>query len=140
MSYHANSLNANERVFRGWTAIYHRQYGTNYHMLNTIAKYDDFTPAGKTGLRSYERSRWCVNNEVRGVFDDLVKEARFKYVFLSYNNEGLMSLRQVKEIISKFGHYDLIKQPYQRFKADKTENRNHKASSTTEFLHILEKH
>lgn len=117
----------------------HRQYGANYHMLNTIAKYDEFTPAGKTGLRSYERSRWCVKNEVRGVFDDLVKEARFKYIFLSYNNEGLMSLGEVKEIMSKFGHYDLIEQPYQRFKADKTENRNHKASSTTEFLHILEK-
>ncbi len=33
----------------------HRQYGANYHMLNTIAKYDSFEPAGKTGLRKYER-------------------------------------------------------------------------------------
>ncbi|NOR27463.1 MAG: DNA methyltransferase, partial [Lutibacter sp.] len=28
---------------------------------------------------------------------------------------------------------------YQRFKADKTENRNHKATETVEYLHILEK-
>lgn len=28
-----------------------RQYGANYHLLNTIAKYDKFAPKGKTGLR-----------------------------------------------------------------------------------------
>ncbi|GAA0714403.1 hypothetical protein GCM10009430_07560 [Aquimarina litoralis] len=25
-----------------------RQYGSNYHILNTIAKYDTFVPVGKT--------------------------------------------------------------------------------------------
>ena len=30
-----------------------RQYGANYHLLNTIAKYDTFVPNGKTGLRDY---------------------------------------------------------------------------------------
>ena len=31
------------------------------------------------------------------------------------------------------------KKEYSRFKADKTENRNHKANSTFEYLYILEK-
>ena len=35
--------------------------------------------------------------------------------------------------------YSLVTKEYQRFKADKTENRNHKASKTYEYLHILEK-
>jgi adenine-specific DNA-methyltransferase len=117
----------------------HRQYGANYHMLNTIALYDDFKPSGKTGLRSYERSRWCVKNEVSEVFDDLIGKAKFKYIFLSYNNEGLMSLEEVRKIMQKYGRYGLIEQPYQRFKADKTENRKHKATSTMEYLHVLEK-
>jgi adenine-specific DNA-methyltransferase len=117
----------------------HRQYGANYHMLNTIAKYDDFTPAGKTGLRTYERSQWCVKDKVSLVFDDLVKEAKFKYIFLSYNNEGLMSIEQVKKIMSNYGRYELIETGYQRFKADKTESRNHKATETVEYLHVLEK-
>lgn len=30
-----------------------RQYGANYHLLNTIALYDDFIPRGKTGLKEY---------------------------------------------------------------------------------------
>ncbi len=117
----------------------HRQYGANYHMLNTIARYDDFKPAGKTGLRSYERSKWCVKGQVSVVFDDLIKKAKFKHIFLSYNNEGLMSIQEVENIMSKYGRYELIETDYQRFKADKTESRNHKAVGTTEYLHILEK-
>lgn len=116
-----------------------RQYGSNYHLLNTIAKYDEFIPNGKTGLREYERSRYCQKNEVAKVFEDLIKNAKFKYIFLSYNNEGLMSEEEVRKIMEKYGRYDLTTTDYQRFKADKTENRNHKASQTIEYLHILEK-
>ncbi len=117
-----------------------RQYGSNYHLLNTIARYDSFVPNGKTGLRNYERSKYCQKNEVTNVFDNLIKNAEFRYIFLSYNNEGLMSKTKVRNILEKYGKYDLVTTEYQRFKADKTENRNHKASETTEYLHILEKH
>lgn len=116
-----------------------RQYGANYHLLNTIAKYDNFTPNGKTGLRNYERSLYCQSREVANVFENLIKKADFKYIFLSYNNEGLMGKSEVEKIMKKYGGYDLATTEYQRFKADKTENRNHKATETFEYLHILEK-
>ena len=116
-----------------------RQYGANYHLLNTIARYDDFIPNGKTGLRNYERSRYCQKNEVANVFENLIKNAKFKYIFLSYNNEGLMSKTEVEKIMKKYGKYDLATTEYQRFKADKTENRNHRAVGTLEYLHVLEK-
>ena len=41
-----------------------RQYGANYHLLNTIAKYDHFSPKGKTGLRNYQKSKYCSKPEV----------------------------------------------------------------------------
>lgn len=116
-----------------------RQYGANYHLLNTIAKYDNFTPKGKTGLRTYEKSKFCSKNLINNSFDELIKNAQFKYIFLSYNNEGLMDENEIRSIMSRYGKYDLVTTSYQRFKADKTENRNHKANATTEFLHILEK-
>lgn len=116
-----------------------RQYGANYHLLNTMAKYDTFVPKGKTGLRDYYRSDWCRTGEVLQSFEELIENADFSYVFLSYNNEGLMSKHQVREVMERFGTYDLKKKRYQRFKADKTENRNHKAAETYEYLHILEK-
>ena len=116
-----------------------RQYGSNYHLLTTIAKYDNFVPKGKTGLREYYRSSYCKKNEVKKSFEDLMKNARFDFVFLSYNNEGLMTKNEVESIMSKYGKYSLKTTNYQRFKADKTESRNHKATSTIEYLHILEK-
>ncbi len=50
-----------------------------------------------------------------------------------------MSENEISSIMSAFGKYSLKTTDYQRFKADKTESRNHKADSTTEYLHILKK-
>jgi adenine-specific DNA-methyltransferase len=116
-----------------------RQYGANYHLLNTIALYDNFIPKGKTGLRDYNKSQYCSKNSVETAFEELIKNANFKYIFLSYNNEGLMSVDDVKNIMSKYGQYNLETINYQRFRADKEESRNHKANKTEEYLHILEK-
>ncbi len=116
-----------------------RQYGANYHILNTIAEYKPFIPKGKTGMREYKKSNYCSKHNVQEEFENLIKNAQFQYIFLSYNNEGLMSCDEIKQIMEKYGDYSVATQKYQRFKADKTENRNHKADSTIEFLHILQK-
>ncbi|MGM9741130.1 MAG: DNA adenine methylase [Candidatus Cryptobacteroides sp.] len=116
-----------------------RQYGANYHLLNTIAEYKTFAPKGKTGLREYSRSSYCGRRTVETSFETLIKEAQFKYIFLSYNNEGLMPVGRIRSIMEKYGRYDLASRDYHRFRADKEENRNHAANSTTEYLHILEK-
>lgn len=117
----------------------HRQYAANYHLLETIAKYDAPTLKGKTGLRNYseQKSDYCLKSKVKASFEALIQAADFKYLFLSYNNEGLMSLEEVKEIMSKRGEYGLFTKEYSRFKADKTENRQHKANSTFEYLHYV---
>ena len=41
-----------------------RQYGANYHILNTIAEQKPFIPSGRTGLRSYFRSIYCSSYSV----------------------------------------------------------------------------
>lgn len=116
-----------------------RQYSANYHLLETISKYDSPIINGKTGLRDYkeQKSLFCSKKTVEKVFEELIKEAKFKYIFLSYNNEGLMSLNTIKKIMEKYGEYKLYTKDYKRFKADKEENRNHKADKTYEYLHCL---
>ena len=116
-----------------------RQYGANYHLLNTIAHYKPFTPKGKTGLPEYNKSDYSSKPKVAEAFEELIKNAGFKYIFLSYNNEGLLPPEQLREILERYGRYDLATTKYNRFKADKTENRNHKASSVVEYLHVLTK-
>ena len=91
-----------------------RQYSANYHLLNTIALYDNFIPKGKTGLRVYNRSNYCKKSVVAKELEELVKNAKFKYIFISYNNEELMSEDEVKSIIEKYGKYKLEIKEYQR--------------------------
>ncbi len=116
-----------------------RQYCSNYHVLETISKYDAPTLRGKTGLRDYndQKSMFCSKRTVEASFEDLIANSNFKYIFVSYNNEGLMSLDTIKNIMSRYGEYKIFTTEYKRFKADKEENRNHKASSTVEYLHCL---
>lgn len=117
----------------------HRQYATNYHLLETIAKYDNPKIHGKTGLRDYskQKSLYCSRTQVKKAFKDLVLKAKAKYIFLSYNNEGLMTPDDVKEIMSLRGKYGYFTKKYNRFKADKSENRKFTANETTEFLHYV---
>lgn len=118
-----------------------RQYSANYHVLETIARYDNPVLFGKSGLRDYssQKSAYCSKRTVEEVFEDLIKKAQFKYIFLSYNNEGLMNFDIIRKIMEKYGKYTCFTQEYRRFKADKDINRSILLSKTTEYLHLLEK-
>lgn len=116
-----------------------RQYSANYHLLETISRYDNPVIKGKTGLRdcNKQKSKFCLKSEVNKVFEELISNANFKYIFLSYNDEGLMKLDDIKRTLQKYGEYKYFTTNYKRFKSDKQGNRNHKKSSTIEYLHCL---
>ena len=118
-----------------------RQYSANYHILETIAKYDNPKLYGITGLRDYkdQKSRFCSRRTASETFDDLIKNADFKYIFLSYNNEGIMPVDTIGEIMSGYGKYSVFTKEYKRFKADKDENRKIARDGVTEYLHCLVK-
>lgn len=116
-----------------------RQYGANYHLLNTIAEYKPFTPKGITGLREYNKSRYCSKAQVLNTFESLIQDAKFRYIILSYNNEGLMPIEIIEQIMKKYGHYQVFSKKHQRFQADRLENRNYLTDKTTEYLHVLRK-
>jgi len=117
----------------------HRQYAPNYHLLETIAKYDNPKIKGKTGLRDYsnQKSKFSQKKEVLKSFKNLIQKAKVKYIFLSYNNEGLLSPDDIKSVMSQKGSYGVFTKEYGRFKADTDQNRNHKANSVMEYLHYV---
>jgi adenine-specific DNA-methyltransferase len=82
-----------------------RQYGANYHVLNTVAKYDNPELRGVTGMRDYTPSLWCRKRQVENVFEDLIANANFDHILFSYNSESLMSPEKIAEIMSKYGEY-----------------------------------
>ncbi|ASJ22043.1 modification methylase [Brachyspira hampsonii] len=113
-----------------------RQYSDNYHILETIAKYDNPAIKGKTGLRDDRiKSLYCSKNDVYNAFEELINKSNAKYIFLSYNNEGLLSLEDIKKIMSAKGEYGVFKKEYSRFKADN--KRYNSDSKTFEYLHYV---
>lgn len=125
-----------------------RQYSSNYHILNYISSYDfeikknankqtGEQEESKTGLsEDYNRSEYSRRGNASSVLDNLIEKSNFKYIFMSYNNEGLISQEQVKDIFSKYGEYSLKEQDHKRYKSN---TRNEQASSVKEYIHILEK-
>lgn len=113
-----------------------REYGSYYHLLNTISLYDtQFQPKGITGLRSYKTSRFCLRKEAEKALFELIKEADFKYIFLSYNNEGFIPPFRIKEMMRGLGHYQCSSIRYPKFKSLKNDFRSY----TEEYLHCLVK-
>lgn len=112
----------------------HRQYSANYHLLNTIARYDRFVPKGKTGLRAYVSSRYCKAGTAMDALEDLIANAQFKTIVLSYNNEGLLENARIASMLKLYGEYRCFTQVHERFKAHGHQGKNPK---TEEFLHVL---
>lgn len=112
-----------------------RQYGSNYHVLETIAKYDEPEIYGKTGLRDYkqQKSLYCLKNSAMKSLENLVKDANVKYIFLSYNNEGIISQEDIEKIFTSKGTYSRFEQKYSRYKSDS--KRKYKTNFTIEYLH-----
>lgn len=123
-----------------------RQYHANYHILETLAKWDleRFEPSGKTGLRPAEeqRSSFCLKREATRAFEDLLERAKFRHILVSYNNEGLIPEEELVQILKKKangGKTIFRKIPYRRFRADAdSETRNYRGNEVEEFLFYAE--
>ena len=105
-----------------------RQYLGNYHVLESIAKYDNPILKGKTGTREdlNKVSDYCKKGKVAQSFDDLLANANFDYVFISYSTEGLLSEEELVSIAEKHSDPKKIKVykfPYRRYSRIKDENK-----------------
>ncbi|MBE6452547.1 MAG: adenine methyltransferase [Alphaproteobacteria bacterium] len=105
-----------------------RQYLPNYHVLETAAKYDNPKLKGVTGQREYEnqKSDFCSSKTVIQAFENLISNAQFKHIILSYSTDGLMSLNDIENIMNKYAKPNSVciyKIPYRRYKSRKQTNK-----------------
>jgi len=113
----------------------HRQYGANYHVLETIAAYDNPSLRGLTGLRNYPKSDYCRSDAAQTAMEQLIRAARTTHILVSYNDEGVMSLTEIQKLLSLRGEPKLFQTPYNRFKADN--GRAYKRDATIEYVHYV---
>jgi len=96
-----------------------RQYSGNYSPLNYIVEYNkDIVLKGKTGLiENYNKSKFSKKTDIKNTFDSLISGLKCKYLFISYNSEGLLSMDEFKKILVKKGAVKLYIIKYAKFKA-----------------------
>lgn len=96
------------------------QYISAYHILETIAKYDNPQIKGITGKRNREgkNSLYARKNAVKEQFEDLFRQLQFKYIIVSYSNQGLLSLSELVNLAKLFAvnnEVHIEKQVYSKY-------------------------
>jgi adenine-specific DNA-methyltransferase len=114
-----------------------RQYSANYCPLNYIAYYDtNIKLNGKTGtINGYNKSKFCSKPNVKQSFKITLDNLKCDYIFISYNNEGLLSYDELANLLIGYGEVKLYKIPYKKFKAQK----NVSGDTVYEFLWVINK-
>lgn len=114
-------------------------YGSNYFMLNIInggkpVKIQD----GVSGIaEDWQRSAYNKPQPAYEAMDDLIKNTKAKYILISYNNEGIIPIYDFKQIVSKYGEYELLEQDYNTYRGSR--NLNNRAIKVKELLWLLKK-
>lgn len=116
-----------------------RQYLPNYHVLETIARYDNPQIHGVTGMRNYQhqKSDFCTVKGVEGAFRRMIENSNVRYVLISYNNEGLLSTERLSAICQEYAindSFELHEINYRRYN-----NVGTTPAGVTEQLYFFEK-
>lgn len=117
------------------------QYGTQYHLLETLILDDKPENISKvTGSRSTRemRSDWSKMYKVHILFDKILAKTSAKHIFLSYNNDGDMSKEYIESIMKRYGvedTFECIKIPYKKYENWKSKN----TKTHYEYLFYIEK-
>lgn len=117
------------------------EYSSAYHLLETIAKYDYPEIRGKTGRRvnNDKKSLYSKRKSALYAFEDLIRQARFNDIIISYSNQSLVSLDDLVNMLKKFssdGKVIVKKIPYREYK---NLNSSQKAPNLFEVLIYLKK-
>ncbi|EGQ0019060.1 DNA adenine methylase, partial [Listeria monocytogenes] len=116
------------------------QYGTQYHLLETLVLYDNPSISPVTGSRKTApmRSDWSKNFKSHILLDKILAKTKAKYVVLSYNVDGFMSKQFIETCFKRYGKietYQCEKISYKKYRNFKTKREN----EHFEYLFFIEK-
>jgi adenine-specific DNA-methyltransferase len=120
-------------------------YGSNYFMLNLILenKYPE-NISNVSGIpNNWNRSAYNKKQYAYSALSELVKNIKAKYVLISFNSEGFISLDDMKDMLKKIGKVQILETTYNTFRGCRNltnlaENGN-RDIHVTEYLYLLEK-
>ena len=116
-------LSEYEVVYMDPPYVANRSYHDNYHLLETISRYDNPKIKGKTGLREVidTKSKFCSKRDAFDEFKLVLQNIKSKYIFISYSSESIVSKDNMIDLMKNTGWSDVkcYDKIYQRFKSNK---------------------
>lgn len=111
------------------------QYGSNYHLLNTIAKWDkipeplDLNSKGvlkeKAGIRHdwiNTRSPYCYKDNAAVSFRDLIQNLKARFILISYSTDGIIPFPEMQKICMEKGKVSIVTNEYTTYRGGKQSN------------------
>lgn len=116
------------------------QYGTQYHLLETLVLDDNPSVSKITGSRpvSPMRSDWSRMYKAHILFDHVVSKTKAKFIVFSYSSDGFMSKSFIEACLKRYGKpksYKCKKLPYNKYKNFKSRGKK----DHFEYLFFIEK-
>lgn len=101
-------------------------YGSNYHVLNSIALWDKpaLSPtitggdkaAIRTDWRTERRSKYNYRKEAGAEFARLLKTIQARWILTSYSTDGLIPLEDLLGMVCERGRTDVVLKGYKRYR------------------------
>jgi len=116
-----------------------RQFAANYFFLELIADgWFEKCPEiyGRAGMRPYDKQKsdYSISRKASEVLADLISKARAKYILLSYSDEGIIPIKEIKKILSTRGKVKEYIKEHKRYRAINQDGSNVK---TNEYLFLV---
>jgi adenine-specific DNA-methyltransferase len=114
-------------------------YGSNYFMLNLILehKYPKNTSKVSGIPDNWNRSAYNKKQCAFQALTDLVENIKAKYVLISFNSEGFISLDEMKNRLKEIGKVEVLETAYHTFRGCR--NLSNRNIHVKEYLYLLEK-
>lgn len=126
------------------------QYGSNYHLLNTLVRWDripeplnlgaDGRLLRKAGIRrdwTETRSPYCSRKTAESEFAALLDNLKAPLLLLSYSTDGIIPFDSLRRICEDYGRLTLMANPYVTYRGGRQSvNRRDR---NLEFVLIVEK-
>jgi adenine-specific DNA-methyltransferase len=114
-------------------------YGSNYFMLNMILDYQAPQAISKvSGIpEDWNRSDYNRRNAALESLTEIVSNIKAKYVLISFNSEGFITIDEMKEMLRKFGKFEVLETKYNTFRGSR--NLQNREIHVKEYLYLLEK-
>ncbi|MHC6201749.1 DNA adenine methylase [Breznakiellaceae bacterium SP9] len=114
-------------------------YGSNYFMLNVIL--ENQYPGSLSRVsgipENWNRSAYNKKHYALLALTNLVTDIKAKYVLISFNSDGFISLEEMRSMLQKIGTLEVLETTYHTFRACR--NLANRAIHITEYLYLLEK-